>query len=224
MRQFMSAGQIFDRLITISRVENSTCGKPQWLCSCICGRSSVVMASDLRTGNTRSCGCIQREYVTSDRRHGESRRAVKSPEYKVYIGMIMRCANLDDARYGGRGITVCDRWRSGFLNFLADMGRRPTSSHSIDRINVNGNYEPGNCRWATSIEQQNNRSNNRRISHNGREYTLTQLAALSVVQMATLGKRLDRGWSVDDAISLPASPLSPQRTASRPIMRKSEAL
>jgi hypothetical protein len=216
----MAAGERFGRLITVSRSENASSGKPRWLCACDCGNSKVVSASDLRTGNTISCGCALREYVTSDRKHGEGRRSGKSPEYSIYIGMIKRCDDHDDARYGARGIDVCAHWRSSFSNFLADMGRRPSPSHSIDRIDANGNYEPNNCRWATEYDQQNNRTNNRLITHEGKTLTLSQLAQISVVDSSTLGKRLDRGWSVADAISLPASPLSPQRTATRPLVRR----
>ncbi len=220
----MKAGEHFGRLTTRSPSGETRGGRAQWLCACSCGGTKVVSASDLRTGNTVSCGCYQREVMTRDRKHGYARRSGKTPEYLIYRGIIKRCDNSNEkcyARYGGRGINVCDRWRSDFVNFLVDMGPRPSTRHSIDRKDTNGNYEPGNCRWATMREQQNNRANNRLIIYQGKALTLSQLAELAVVKMPTLAKRLDRGWSVEDAIALPASPISPQRTASRQIERRS---
>lgn len=223
MRRSMTIGQIFGRLTTVSRAESSRTGKSRWLCSCSCGSSNTVTASDLWSG-TISCGCALREWCASDRRHGHARRSGRSPEYSAYRAMMKRCYNPKEKsypRYGGRGISVCQRWLSDVSNFLADMGPRPSDGHSIDRINVNGNYEPNNCRWATSRQQQNNRTNNRVIKYKGEDYTLAQLTEKSAVKSATLAKRLDRGWTVDDAISLPASAISPQRSASRPIVRRS---
>lgn len=106
------------------------------------------------------------------------------------------------ASYGGRGISVCDRW-SEYLSFLADMGRRPSPQHSIDRIDNNGNYEPGNCRWATASEQRNNCRQNHVLEFNGRRMTMKQWADVVGLRLGTISERLRRGWSVEDALTKP---------------------
>lgn len=123
-----------------------------WLCRCDCGNEREYYSSCLTSGNLSSCGCIPKGPPL---KHGRS----KSPEYRVWIGMRNRCHDKKNSRYadyGGRGIGVCARWAS-FENFFEDMGERPTDDHSIDRVDNNGNYEPGNCRWATRSVQQHNK-------------------------------------------------------------------
>lgn len=122
-----------------------------WLCRCDCGQSTNVRGNSLLRGMTKSCGCFHKKIITT---HGMSR----CPEYIVWDGMIQRCTNPKHEAwkyYGGRGIKVCDRWRV-FKNFYSDMGPRPTSL-TIDRIDNDGDYEPGNCRWATMAEQNVNK-------------------------------------------------------------------
>jgi len=134
-----------------------------WLCSCACGSLSYPRSYALRTGTTKSCGCLQRERVrecTSKRntKHGNAFRGDETVEYRTWASMIQRCINPTVRGwkyYGGRGISVCSRWLK-FENFLADMGVRPSALLSLDRINNDGNYEPSNCRWATRSEQRLN--------------------------------------------------------------------
>ena len=122
--------------------------KPQWLCHCECGRTTVVQSSHLKSGNTSSCGCSR-----------SARGMTGSRERRTWSAMKTRCYNKNwhaYENYGGRGIAICDRWLESFESFYADMGDKPTPNHSIDRINNDGNYEPDNCRWATSSEQNRN--------------------------------------------------------------------
>lgn len=167
------AGQKFGRLTAKTITGTSKHGRALWLCSCDCGESTLVNARALVTGNTKSCGCLNAELSAARLphgtgsesgkfRHGEAGRT-HSAEYVAWSGAKNRCQNTKSPaypNYGGRGITMCDRWLglNGYLNFLADMGRRPTPNHSLDRFpNNDGNYEPMNCRWATDAEQVNNR-------------------------------------------------------------------
>lgn len=134
------------------------------LVRCECGTEKTIAIGGLRRGTTVSCGCRKSASAVklgrSSRAHGESAPGSKSAEYRTWEAMKARCGNPNHVgypRYGGRGISVCDRWSGSFSVFLADMGRKPTPKHSIDRIDVNGDYEPANCRWATAKEQSANK-------------------------------------------------------------------
>lgn len=147
-------GKRFGRLVVESHVGTRENNHIVWLCRCDCGNEKRVTASNLTCGNAASCGCLQRETRI---RHGHGSRTHRTKTYRTWQSMIARCTNprLSEWRYyGGRGITVCEHWRT-FENFLADMGEKPPG-RSIDRINNDGNYEPGNCRWATKFEQSIN--------------------------------------------------------------------
>lgn len=127
---------------------------------CECGSKSTVNLHSLRYGLAASCGCYRTELAVSSVKHGDARKRAQTREYKTWSNMIARCENPKVERYplyGGRGIKVCAQWRDSFEAFLTDMGRKPSPDYSIDRIDVDGNYEPGNCRWATNSEQQQNK-------------------------------------------------------------------
>lgn len=146
---------------------------PMWHCVCVCGAETVVRSALLTSGRTKSCGCLRARGMTT---HGCGTTA----EYGVWRSMKQRCLNPKShsyPRYGGRGIIVCPEWTESFEAFVRDMGMRPTASHSIDRIDNDGNYEPGNCRWATRREQQNNISTNRAVEIGGRHYPSISAAA-----------------------------------------------
>lgn len=157
-------GKIFNRLTVLEEYAKKKAGGVVWRCKCICGEIVFSDGYNLKTGHIKSCGCWQRE-VTSKRSiiHGESSK--NTAEYRTWKNMMRRCytpSYTNFQNWGGRGIIVCEHWHT-YKNFLNDMGRKPTSKHSIDRIDNNGNYEPNNCRWATYHEQMLNKSTSKHL-------------------------------------------------------------
>src|SRR3972149_236423 len=157
------------------------------------------------------------------KRHGHAGNAHKrikpTPAYVAWRAMWVRCTKPGTAsfnRYGGRGITVSEHWRI-FENFLADMGERPTPKHSLDRIDGSGNYEPGNCRWASPIEQQTNRRTVRRIEYKGSIYSLAALARLAGCSEEAIFFRLKAGWPIDRAVETPIRNKRPHGSARQPL-------
>jgi len=148
-------GMKFGRLLVVSEYGRNNRKNVIWNCLCDCGKMSTVISNHLTKGNIKSCGCLSAEKAKSRMTtHGKS----KTPEYEIWCGMIKRCLNENNksyVNYGGRGISVCERW-GHFENFLADMGPRPSQYHSLERKEVDGNYNPENCKWATRTEQARN--------------------------------------------------------------------
>jgi len=202
MRLIDLSGQRFGMLVAIARVGTIN-GSAVWECKCDCGNVRPIRGDCLRYGMTKSCGCAQYDPV---RTHGLSRSKEWIGEFRAWNRIKDRCYNQNHKSYhdyGGRGITVCQRWRDDFRNFLADMGKRPSPKHSLDRIKNSGNYEPDNCRWATRKEQANNTRWNRQITWRGRTMTMAQWADELGMGDYIIESRLKRGWTIDEALSHP---------------------
>jgi len=197
-------GKQFGRLTVIAfdrlHIPPSGGKKTKWICLCDCGTEVSVFGSALTQGNSTSCGCSAKRLTTKrNLTHGMS----STRTYRIWQAMLNRCRNpkmLMYQRYGGRGIRVCARWES-FQAFYADMGACPPGM-SIDRINNDADYEPGNCRWASRHIQTRNKSTNRVISHNGQEMCLTDWAKSLAMDQASLAERIER-WGVVKALNTP---------------------
>ena len=183
-------GHVYGQLTVLARAGSNSRGHALWTCICSCGQDLIVSGNSLRTGNTRSCGC-------SRTRHGYS----NTRTYSSWYAMLERCRNPSNPSYtshGKRGIRVCRRWRV-FENFVADMGERP-AARELDRINNNGNYEPGNCRWATRSENQRHTRSSRYLEFRGQVRIQIEWAELLGLRPGTIAERLRRGWSVERAL------------------------
>lgn len=191
-------------LLTVVAIHDRKGGHPRWFCRCDCGGTSIITDYTLRHGTTMSCGCLSSRTTIGDRVriHGKT----SCPEYKVWCGMKRRCLNRNErsyVQYGGRGISICARWANSFEAFLEDMGARPSIRHEVDRIDNNGNYEPGNCRWLLKAKQAQNRRNNTYITHDGKTLCLMEWQRITGIKYATIQHRIYRGWSVSDALTIP---------------------
>lgn len=195
------AGQKFGELTVVRRDDGST----RWLCACSCGKSTSVAAAKLKSGHTKSCGHLL--YVGRPKTHGDT----ESREYRIWTDMLQRCFNPKRrfySRYGGRGITVCDRWRNDYAAFLADMGRTPFPDAQIDRTNNDGDYEPGNCRWVSRTENMRNRGNARFVEYGGRRLRLFEWSEELGVPTRLLQVRFHRGWTDEEIITGVRAPVA----------------
>ncbi len=196
-------GKKYGRLTAIARKGINVSGNAIWLCECDCGSNVFVSSNNLRSGHTKSCGCLRKELMT---KHGHNRRNKQTSTYRSWASMIQRCTNPNSARYsryGARNITICKQWME-FANFLKDMGESPTDRHQIDRVDNDGNYCKENCRWATRTEQQRNTRRSHVISYGGKTQCLAAWAEELCIVYATLwGRICVYGWSIEKAFTTP---------------------
>lgn len=199
-------GSKFSRLTVIEASPSRQQRAVVWRCVCECGNEALVSTGRLRSGHTKSCGCKKVDGPhPSQRTHGHSLVDGKAtPEYSAWSSMKRRCVNPKASNYrdyGGRGITVCPRWLDSFENFLTDMGQKPSRGHSLDRYPDNdGNYEPGNCRWADGVQQSNNKRSNHLVTIDGETLTVTEAARRKRANIALVRSRIRRGWSIERAL------------------------
>lgn len=205
-------GMRFGRLVVTAHIKGSRHGAVETICDC--GNAHISYSSNLtRTGKgaSRSCGCLNREICAAlQTKHG----ACKTPEYRSWKNMIVRCENKNIKhydRYGGRGIKVCDEWRQDFTKFLEHVGPRPSQRHSIDRINNDGDYEPGNVRWATMKMQARNTKRSVVVVVNGKEECAIDVWRMGNVPSGTFYNRLKKGWDPIEAATTPPIPTGKRR-------------
>lgn len=189
-------GKKFNKLTIIKQLENDKRYRKRYFCKCDCGNYKSVLKDNLINGITKSCGCMKKGINKS---HGKS----KHPLYVTWSTMKKRCYNKkskDYKNYGARGIIVCDRWLDSIDNFIEDMGERP-KGHTLDRVDVNGNYEPNNCKWSNSIEQRTNTRRNVYYMYKGQEMTLTEWSEILPLTFNQLRYRLkEKGLSIEEAL------------------------
>lgn len=195
-------GKKFGRLTVLSQSDSRVGGNVFWNCECDCGKACTTSSILLRRGDTRSCGCLFIETAVEKGRARKTHGLTQSRAYHSWVGLKERCLNRNNPKYelyGGRGIKVCERWLNSFENFFQDMGH-PPDGFSLDRIDVNGDYRPENCRWANNVTQSNNRRTNKMVPYGERQVTLAEYERLTGLSQDALHLRLKRGWSMTDAL------------------------
>ena len=199
-------GQRFGRLVAVERSASSQNGKTQWLCKCDCGNDTVVLSTNLVRGLTHSCGCLNREIASA---RFSTHRLSESRLHKTWSGMKKRCYNTHSKSfpaYGGRGIEVCEEWKDDFLAFYNwAMTNGYADDLTIDRIDVNGNYSPGNCRWVDKLTQANNCRTNHYLTFNDKTQSIAEWARELGVSDSLIRQRIVKlGWSVERALTEPS--------------------
>lgn len=195
--KILEIGSKFGRLVVTSHAGVDKRNKTLYNTICECGVNVIAYATELRSGHTKSCGCLRSE-LSSKRMttHGATKNYKISKEFSTWCSIKQRCLDKNSKsyeNYGGRGIKICDRWLNSFENFLNDMGEKPSNKHSIDRIDVNGNYEPNNCRWATQKEQMRNVRHNVILEYNNTKMTMAEASEKSKIPYYIIQQRIRKG-------------------------------
>lgn len=210
-KQIFKEGDKVGKCFYVKDVESPYLGRKraaEFICG-FCGTKFIHRMSSIKTGRVVSCGCqaINGSWSVSNYKHGGAAGGTSTPEYRAWNCMKGRCyikTNIGYPRYGGAGIKVCDRWLHSFENFLADMGKKPTPEHTLDRYpDKKGGYGPTNCRWATRVQQIRNRSNTKMMLYKGIEKTVKEWSDELGIGYLLLKERLKRGWSPELAVSQP---------------------
>lgn len=198
-------GQRFERLLVLEEGSRGNCSQIKWRCKCDCGNFVEVLGRSLRAGRTKSCGCYGRESLeTRPLKHGHTTQGRSSKTYQSWEAMINRCSNSNNKywdNYGGKGISVCDRWKN-FQNFLDDMGLKPDNL-TLDRIDNSKGYSKENCRWATRTQQNRNKKNNKLITFDGICQPISAWAEQKGLPDYVLRSRIRRGWNLEKALLTP---------------------
>jgi hypothetical protein len=195
-------GQRFGRLVVIGKTSHDMkTSQTKWSCHCDCGNNIEVRGGNLRNGHSQSCGCLRRDNASKTfKAHGKSHTRL----FNIWCSMRQRCRDKNCANYpsyGGRGITVCESWEKDFTVFEAwALNNGYADNLSIDRINVNGIYEPSNCRWADIFTQQNNTRNNSYITIDGETHTYAEWERIKGLKINTIHNRIRKGWKPEEAV------------------------
>lgn len=209
-RKYNLVGQRFGKLTVIEKAGHSKCKKVLWRCKCDCGNESDVPTQSLTSGGTKSCGCCYNELTGArGRKHGKMNTRL----YSVWRGMKERCtreSSISYKYYGCRGISVCDEWKESFAAFYKwSIENGYKENLTIDRIDINGDYSPWNCKWYTWDEQQRNRRDNWYITYNGETKVIQDWAKYLGIKQVTLRARINKlGWSIEDAFTTPVKKCS----------------
>lgn len=197
-------GEKIGRLTVIKRVENNKANNAQWLCQCECGKEIITTTANLKRRHSKSCGCLRKEHTSGINNNFYKHGMYNTKLYQTWHNMKQRCFNKNSSHYknyGGRGIKVCDEWLE-FMNFYNwAMSNEYSEELTIDRIDVNGNYEPDNCRWVDNKTQCNNKRNNHLITYNGKTHTMMEWSRLLNIKYDVLRFRLKRGWDIEKALT-----------------------
>lgn len=206
-------GKTFNRLTVLEFAGRDKHKSRIWNCACECGGTATASTNSLKRGNTKSCGCLQKEKAAKSGKkfltvHGLSKHpnGKKTRLFRIWTGIKTRCLNPNDhafPRYGGRGILLCKEWMdfAVFHEWAINNGYK--DNLTIERVDLNGNYEAANCKWITKGDQANNRKSSRFISFENNQYTLSQLARKHSISVPLLHARLSRGWTIEDAVKEP---------------------
>ncbi len=219
MRRIDLTGQRFGRLC-VKELDRAVGGIVYWRCGCSCGAERIVSTTHLRSGHTQSCGCSAAEKISERNRASVTHGMSDSLEYGIWRSMLKRChvpSALAYARYGGRGIHVCDEWRGSFSTFYKDVGPRPSTRHSLERIDNQAGYHPGNVKWATDIEQNNNRRNNVTAVIDGVTLTAAQIARKFGIRYSTVLFRIRNGRSAAEITAHPVDRRKPIKGAQQQV-------
>lgn len=197
-------GEKIGRLTVIKRVENNKANNAQWLCQCECGKEIITTTANLKRRHSKSCGCLRKEHTSGINNNFYKHGMYNTKLYQTWHNMKQRCFNKNSSHYknyGGRGIKVCNEWLE-FMNFYNwAMSNEYSEGLTIDRIDVNGNYEPDNCRWVDNKTQCNNKRNNHLITYNGKTHTMMEWSRLLNIKYDVLRFRLKRGWDIEKALT-----------------------